>query len=107
MVIILFHVAPHWSGLVWTVKYLNFWQKLPIRTDLHPFVDGRHFEVTKNSYYYLSLKWSQKKVSDHGLRPVCRDAYIHYFKINPLTFCCPLFSENYFNTQVRINKMIN
>ena len=28
---------------------------------------------------------------------------ISYFKINPLIFCCPLFSEN----QVRINKMVN
>ena len=32
---------------------------------------------------------------------------IHYFKINPPLFYCPLFSENYLNPQVRINKMVN
>ena len=32
---------------------------------------------------------------------------IHYFKINSPIFCCPLFSENYHNPQVRINKIIN
>ena len=46
-------------------------------------------------------------VSPHGLIPVCRGDYIHYFKINPPVFCCPLFSENYPNSQVRINKMVN
>ena len=48
-----------------------------------------------------------KKVSAHVLIPVCRGVYIHYFKINPLIFCCPLFSENYVNPQFRINKMVN
>ena len=38
--------------------------------------------------------------------PAC-SAYICYFKINPPNFCCPLFSENYLNPQVRINKMVN
>ena len=38
---------------------------------------------------------------------MCKGAYIHYFKINSPIFCCPLFSENYLNTQVRINKMVN
>ena len=32
---------------------------------------------------------------------------IHYFKINPPIFCCPLFSKNYLNPQARINKMVN
>ena len=50
---------------------------------------------------------SQQKVSVHGLIPVCRGVYIHYFKINPSIFCCPLFSENYFKPQVRINQMVN
>ena len=43
----------------------------------------------------------------HGLIPVCRGVYIHYFKINPPILCCSLFSENYLNPQVRINKMVN
>ena len=38
---------------------------------------------------------------------MCRGVYIHYFKINSPIFCCPLFSENYLNPQVRINKMVN
>ena len=36
-----------------------------------------------------------------------RVAYIPYFKINAPIFCCPLFSENYLNPQVRINRMVN
>ena len=48
-----------------------------------------------------------KNVSAHGLLSVCRGVYIHYFKINPPIFCCPLFFENYLNPQVRINKMVN
>ena len=48
-----------------------------------------------------------KKVSGHGLIPVCRGVCNPYFKINHLIFCCPLFSENYLNPQVRINKMVN
>ena len=38
---------------------------------------------------------------------MCRGVYIHYLKSNPSIFCCPLFSENYFNPKVRINKMVN
>ena len=38
---------------------------------------------------------------------MCREVYIHYFKINPPIFCCPLFSKNYLNHQVKINKMVN
>ena len=37
---------------------------------------------------------------------VQRCLYPH-FKINNPIFCCPLFSENYHNPQVRINKMVN
>ena len=48
-----------------------------------------------------------KKVSDYGLLPVCGGVYIHYFKINSPTFCYPLFSENYLNPWVRINKIVN
>ena len=33
--------------------------------------------------------------------------YIHHFKINSPIFCCPLFSENYRNPQVRINKIVD
>ena len=32
---------------------------------------------------------------------------IPYFKINASLFCCPLFSKQYLNPQVRINKMVN
>ena len=37
----------------------------------------------------------------------CAEVSISYFKINPLTFCCPLFSENHLNPQVGINKIVN
>ena len=52
----------------WSVKYINVGQKLPIRTAEHTFVESRHPEDTKNSYYTLPLQRSQKKkVSAHGL----------------------------------------
>ena len=90
-------------GLFWSVKYLNFEQKLPIRTAHHIFLQSRHLEVTKNPYHVLSPNENQKKVSGNGLTAVCRGAYIHYFKINSSTFCSPLFSENYLNPWVSIN----
>ena len=40
-------------GPFWFVKHLNFWQKLPIRTMHHTFLEIRHPEVTKNPYYVL------------------------------------------------------
>ena len=54
-------------GPFWSVKYLNFGQKLPIWTAHHTFLESRHPEVTKNPYYVFSPKGSQKKVSAHGL----------------------------------------
>ena len=36
-----------------------------------------------------------------------RGDYIPYFKINSPIFCWPFFFEEYFNPQVRINKMRN
>ena len=89
-------------SLFWSVKYLNFDQKLPIWTTNHIFLESRQSEVTKNPYFVLSPKGNQKKVSANGLIPVCRGVYIPYFKINPPIFCCPLFSENYLNPQVRV-----
>ena len=47
-------------GPFWSVKYHNFWQKLPIRTINDIFLESRHPEVTKNSYYVLSREGSQK-----------------------------------------------
>ena len=54
-------------GPFWSVKYLNFGRKLPIQTIHHTFLECRHPEVTKNPYYVLSPKGSQKKVSAHRL----------------------------------------
>ena len=48
-------------GPFWSVKYLNFEQKLPIRTIHHNFLESRHTEVTKYPYYILSPEWSQKR----------------------------------------------
>ena len=52
-----------WShfGSFWSVKYLNFRQKLPIWTAHDILLKSRHPEVTKNSYYALSPDGSQKK----------------------------------------------
>ena len=38
---------------------------------------------------------------------MCRGGYIPYFKINAPIFCCPFFSEDYLNSQVRIYKIVN
>ena len=48
-------------GLFWSVKYLNFGQKVTIRTTHDTFLESRHTEVTKNPYYVSSHEGSQKK----------------------------------------------
>ena len=48
-------------GLFWSVKYLNFEQKVTIRTTHDTFLESRHTEVTKNPYYVSSHEGSQKK----------------------------------------------
>ena len=63
-------------GPFWSVKYLNFGQKLPIRATHQTILESRHPEVTKNPYYALSPEWSQKKVSAHGLILVKRENLI-------------------------------
>ena len=46
-------------GLFWSVKYLNFWEKVPIWTAHQTFLESRHPEVTKNLYHGLSIRRSQ------------------------------------------------
>ena len=46
-----------------------------------------------NSILCFVTQGEPKNVSAYGLIPVYRGVYIKYFKINPPTFCCPLFSE--------------
>ena len=47
-------------GTFCSVKYLNFCQKLPIRTARYTSLGRRHPEVTKNPYYVLNPEGSQK-----------------------------------------------
>ena len=54
-------------GPFWSVKYLNFGQKLPIWTAQHTFLESRHSEVFENLYYVLSPEEIQREVSAHGL----------------------------------------
>ena len=61
----LFSCGPPFRSF-WSVKFLNFDQKLPISTAYHT-IEIRHPEVNKNPYYVLSPKGSQKKPSVHGL----------------------------------------
>ena len=44
-----FNVVPPF-GPFWSVKHLNFGQRLPIRTTYHTLLESRHPEVTKNPY---------------------------------------------------------
>ena len=48
-------------GSFWSVKYLNFGQRLSISTAHHTFLESRHPEVGENPYYVLSPEGSQKK----------------------------------------------
>ena len=48
-------------GLYWSVKYLNFWQKLPIRTTYDTFLESRHPEVTKNPHYVFPPSGARKR----------------------------------------------
>ena len=49
------------SGQFWSVKYISFWQKVPIQTAHQTFLEVRHPEVTKNTDYILSPEGSQIK----------------------------------------------
>ena len=69
------------------------------------------FKRTFKSYFFATKKIIKKQTSpaSNFLQPpipICRGAYIPYFKINGAIFCCLIFSENYLNPQVRINKMV-
>ena len=48
-------------GPSWSVKYLNFGQKLTIRTARNTFLESGHHEITKNPYYVLSPREEPKK----------------------------------------------
>ena len=61
--IFVFEFILMWSlfGLFWSVKYPNFGQKLPICIAHHTFLQSRHPEVTKNSYYVFFTEGEPKK----------------------------------------------
>ena len=84
-------------GLFWSVKYLNFEQKLPIRRANNFVLEIRHPEITKNPYYVLSPKGNQKKVSANGLIPVCAEMSIRTILKSIPALSAVLFSENYLN----------
>ena len=52
----------------WFLKYLNFGQKLPIRTAHYTFSRKKNPWFTKHPYYILPPEWSKKKVSANGLK---------------------------------------
>ena len=58
-----------WSpfGPFWSLQYLNFRKKLPIRTAHHTFLESRHPEVTKNPYYVLSPERSHGYLEENSL----------------------------------------
>ena len=66
-------------GFILVREIPQFGQKLPIWTAHHTFLESRHTTVTQNPYYVLSLSGA-KKLSAHGLIPVCRGAYIPCLK---------------------------
>ena len=65
----------HWTdvemlagfGPFWSVKYLNFEQKLPVWTADHTFVESGHHEVIKNPCYFFVSRGERRKISAHGL----------------------------------------
>ena len=48
-------------GPFWSVKYLNFGQKLLVWTIHHTFLEIRHTGVTKNPYYVLIPSGAKKR----------------------------------------------
>ena len=76
-------------GPFWSVKNLNFGQKLPSWIAHHTFLQSRHPEVTKNLYYVLFSQGNQKKVSAHELF-VLIDNYksIHLLHLNSFLKSC-------------------
>ena len=46
-------------GPFWSVKCLNFGVKLPIQTSNHTFLESRHPEVSKDTYFVLLPEGSQ------------------------------------------------
>ena len=63
-------------GPFWSLKYLSFGKKLPIRTTHHTFIESRHPDTTKNRCYVLYPMGSQKKVSADRL-------FLFHLKIHP------------------------
>ena len=63
-----------WSlfGPFWSVIYPNFEKKLPIWIAYHTFLESRHHEVTKNSYYVLSPEGEPEK----GISSCTRSDYL-------------------------------
>ena len=48
-------------GTFWSVKYPNFRQKLLIQIAYHTFLERRHPEVTKSSYYVLPPREARRR----------------------------------------------
>ena len=48
-------------GLFWSVKYLNFEQKLSIRTARHIFLESRQPEVTKIHIMFCPSRGAKKR----------------------------------------------
>ena len=66
-----------WSILVCKIPQL--WEKLPIQTAHHTFLESRHPEVIKNPHYVLSHKGSQKKryqLMDYTCSPDFKEKYV-------------------------------
>ena len=94
-------------GLFWSAKYLNFQQKLPIWTTHHICLESRQPEVIKVHIMFCPPRGAKKKVSSYGLIPVVLSCLYPLFQIQSHTFCCPLFTKNCLNPQVRINRIVN
>ena len=69
-------------GLFWSVKYLNFWPKLPIRTAHHTFLESRHPEVIKNPYYVLFPKGAKKGISSWTTTKSCLYLWTSFWRVS-------------------------
>ena len=80
----LFRYAPPFCPF-WSVKYLNFWQKLPIWKMHHAFLESRHPELLKIHILFCPSSGAKKKVSAYGLVGKCphccrsADGHYHFF----------------------------
>ena len=87
---------------VTSLKNFSIFEKKNLTENNNSSNNWKSSKVSKSVTENMSvLKFLQPPI------PVWRGACILYFKIIVPIFCCPFFSENYLNSQVIMNRLVN